>query len=88
MEIAMNESNRATVACCFQCYAFWCEECISLHNRIKANKNHYALALEDFQDQDFENILKKLKEARILCDTRPREKRNRIFLQYLQSRNL
>ena len=74
--------------CCFQCYAFWCEECIGLHNRIKANKDHYALALEDFQDQDFENILKKLKEARILCDTRPREKRNRIFLQYLQSRNL
>ena len=44
---------------CFQCYAFWCEECIGLHNRIKANKDHYALALEDFQDQDFENILKR-----------------------------
>ena len=44
---------------CFQCYAFWCEECIGLHNRMKANKDHYALALEDFQDQDFENILKR-----------------------------
>ena len=44
---------------CFQCYAFWCEECINLHSRIKANKDHYALALEDFQDQDFENILKR-----------------------------
>ena len=44
---------------CFQCYAFWCEECIGLHNRMKAYKDHYALALEDFQDQDFENILKK-----------------------------
>ena len=44
---------------CFQCYAFWCEECIGLHNRIKANKDHYALALEDFQDRDFENILKR-----------------------------
>ena len=44
---------------CFQCYAFWCEECIGLHNRMKANKHHYALALEDFQDQDFENILKR-----------------------------
>ena len=44
---------------CFQCFAFWCEECIGLHNRMKANKDHYALALEDFQDQDFENILKK-----------------------------
>ena len=44
---------------CFQCYAFWCEECIGLHNRMKANKDHYALALEDFKDQDFENILKR-----------------------------
>ena len=44
---------------CFQCYAFWCEECISFHNGIKANKDHYTLALEEFQDQDFENILKR-----------------------------
>ena len=44
---------------CFQCYAFWCEECIGLHNRIKANKDHYALALEEFREQDFENILKR-----------------------------
>ena len=44
---------------CFQCYSFWCEECIGLHNRIKANKDHYALALEEFQDQDFENILQR-----------------------------
>ena len=44
---------------CFQCYAFWCEECISFHNKIKANKDHYALALKNFQDQDFENILKR-----------------------------
>ena len=44
---------------CLQCYAFWCEECVGLHNRMKANKDHYALALEDFQDQDFENILKR-----------------------------
>ena len=38
---------------------FWSEECITFHNRIKANKDHYALALEDFSDQDFENILKR-----------------------------
>ena len=44
---------------CFQCCAFWCEECVGLHNRMKANKDHYALALEDFQDHDFENILKR-----------------------------
>ena len=44
---------------CFQCYAFWCEECIGLHNRIKANKDHYSLALEEFRERDFENILKR-----------------------------
>ena len=69
--LAIKECNTTGVKCgncdertkqshyCFQCYAFWCEECIGLHNRIKANKDHYALALEDFQDQDFENILKR-----------------------------
>ena len=44
---------------CFQCCAFWCGECITFHNGIKANKGHYALALENFQDHDFENILKR-----------------------------
>ena len=44
---------------CFQCCAFWCGECITFHNGIKANKDHYALALENFQDHDFENILKR-----------------------------
>ena len=69
--LAIKECNTTGVKCgncdertkqshyCFQCYAFWCEECIGLHNRIKANKDHYALALEEFQEQDFENILKR-----------------------------
>ena len=42
---------------CFQCCAFWCDNCIGLHNGIRANKEHHALALKDFQDQDFESIL-------------------------------
>ena len=45
---------------CFQCCAFWCEaNCISLHNGIRANKEHLVLALKDFQDEDFENVLKR-----------------------------
>ena len=44
---------------CFQCCSFWCDECISSHNFIKAYKEHYVLALKDFQDRDFENILKR-----------------------------
>ena len=69
--LAIKECNTTGVKCgncderkkhshyCFQCYAFWCEEYIGLHNRIKANKDHYSLALEEFREQDFENILKR-----------------------------
>ena len=69
--LAIKECNTTGVKCgncdnrskeshyCFQCCAFWCGECITFHNGMKANKDHYALALEDFQDHDFENILKR-----------------------------
>ena len=69
--LAIKECNTTGVKCgncdkrskeshyCFQCFAFWCGECITFHNGMKANKDHYALALEDFQDHDFKNILKR-----------------------------
>ena len=38
---------------------FWCDDCISLHDGIKAYKEHHALSLKNFQDQDFENILRR-----------------------------
>ena len=68
--LAIKECNTTGVKCgncdkksdhscyCFQCLAVWCDDCISLHNGIRANKEHHALALKDFQDRDFENILK------------------------------
>ena len=67
--LAIKECNTSGVKCgncdkksehsfyCFQCCAFWCDDCIGLHNGIRANKEHHALALKDFQDEDFENIL-------------------------------
>ena len=69
--LAIKECNTTGVKCgncdkrskeshyCFQCCAFWCGECITFHNEMKINKDHYALASEDFQDHDFENILKR-----------------------------
>ena len=69
--LAIKECNTSGVKCgncdkksehsfyCFQCCAFWCDDCICLHNGIRANKEHHALALKDFQDQDFESILKR-----------------------------
>ena len=69
--LAIKECNTTGVKCgncdkrsnncfyCFQCYAFWCEECISPHNLIRANKEHRALAIKDFKDQDIEDVLKR-----------------------------
>ena len=69
--LAIKECNTSGVKCgncdkksgesfyCFQCCFFWCDDCISLHNAIRANKEHHALALKDFQDQDLENIFKR-----------------------------
>ena len=69
--LAIKQCNTAGVKCgncnkrsaqslyCFQCYAFWCEDCITAHNLIRANKDHRRLALKDFQDQDIEDVLKR-----------------------------
>ena len=85
--LAIKECNTTGVKCgncdksskrshyCFQCYAFWCEECISFHNGIKANKDHYTLALEEFQDQDFESILKRP----LFCGIQGHEKKKMKF---------
>ena len=44
---------------CFQCCAFWCDDCITAHNIFRANKEHRVLAIKDFQDQDIEDVLKR-----------------------------
>ena len=69
--LAIKECNTTGVKCgncdkksshslyCFQCCAFWCDDCITAHNIIRANKEHRVLAIEDFQDQDIEDVLKR-----------------------------
>ena len=44
---------------CFQCCMFWCEECLIAHNIIQSNKDHRVLALKDFQEKDYEDVLKR-----------------------------
>ena len=44
---------------CFQCCMFWCEECLIAHNIIQVNKDHRVLALKDFQEKDYEDVLKR-----------------------------
>ena len=85
--LAINECKTLGVKCgncdenkersfyCFQCCLFWCDICISSHNQIKANKEHRALALKEFQDQDFENILKRP----AFCQKKSHEKKELEF---------
>ena len=44
---------------CFQCCVFWCEDCVTGHNIIRNNKDHRVLALKDFQDKDYEDVMKR-----------------------------
>ena len=69
--LAIKECNTTGVKCgncdktsnncfyCFQCCTFWCENCITGHNIIRANKEHRVLAIKDFQDQDIEDVLRR-----------------------------
>ena len=68
-----NKSEKSSY--CFQCCSFWCDDCISFHNGIKANKEHYALALKDFQDRDFESILRRP----VYCEKPGHEKKELEF---------
>ena len=53
------DKRRRESAYCFTCCSFWCHDCLRLHNRIKTFKEHHALALKDFGDEDFQNIFKR-----------------------------
>ena len=53
------DKRSAQTLYCFQCYSFWCEECILAHNIIRTNKEHKTLALKDFLDQDLEAVLQR-----------------------------
>ncbi|XP_022810427.1 E3 ubiquitin-protein ligase TRIM71-like [Stylophora pistillata] len=44
---------------CFHCCMFWCDECLIGHNIIQGNKDHRVVALEDFQEKDYEDVIKR-----------------------------
>ena len=85
--LAIQECNTTGVKCgncdkkgshslyCFQCCAFWCDDCITAHSIIRANKEHRVLALKDFQDQDIEDVLKRP----AFCDKPGHEKKELEF---------
>ena len=69
--LAIKKSNSTQVTCgncdqksaeasyCFQCCVFYCKECATAHNKIRGNANHRSLALRDFEDKDFEDVLRR-----------------------------
>ena len=69
------DKRSAETLYCFQCCSFWCAECISAHNIIRANKQHTTLALKDFQDQDIEAVLKRP----AFCQTKNHENKELEF---------
>ena len=44
---------------CFHCCIFYCQECATAHSIMRRNKDHRVLGLKDFQDKDYEDVLKR-----------------------------
>ena len=69
--LAIQECSKTQVTCgncdkksseasyCFQCCIFYCERCLIGHNMMKPNKDHRVLAVKEFQEKDYEDVLKR-----------------------------
>ena len=53
------EKKSSETSYCFHCCIFHCQECVTAHNIMRRNKDHRVLALKDFQDKDYEDVLKR-----------------------------
>ena len=60
---------------CFQCCMFYCQDCIIGHNIMKTYKDHRVLALKEFKDKDYEDVMKR-------PDFCPKEDHNKEELKY------
>ena len=69
--LAIKECSKTQVKCgncdqktsvasyCFQCCIFYCEECLIGHNIMRDKKEHRVLAVKEFQDRDYQDVLKR-----------------------------
>ena len=53
------EKKSSESSYCFQCCIFHCQECVNGHNIMRSNKDHRVLALKEFQEKDYEDVLKR-----------------------------
>ena len=69
--LAIKESDKTQVSCgncdkksskisyCFECCKFYCDECLIGHNIMRDYKDHRVLAVKDFQEKDYEVVVKR-----------------------------
>ena len=69
--LAIKECKKTQVTCgncdkksseasyCFQCCIFYCEQCLVGHKMMRDKKEHRVLAVKEFQDKDYEDVLKR-----------------------------
>ena len=53
------EKKSSETCYCFQCSLFFCEQCVTAHNIMREKKDHRVLAIKEFKDQDYEDLLKR-----------------------------
>ena len=53
------EKKSSETSYCFHCCIFYCQECVTGHNIMRSNKDHRVLNLKEFQDKDYEDVLKR-----------------------------
>ena len=53
------EKKSSETSYCFHCCIFHCQECVTAHNIMRSNKDHRVLALKEFQDKDYKDVLKR-----------------------------
>ena len=53
------DKKRSEVSYCFQCCIFYCDQCVAAHNILRRNREHRVLAIKEFQDKDYEDVLKR-----------------------------
>ena len=85
--LAIKESNNTQVTCgncdkktsktsyCFECCKFYCDECLIGHNIWREYKDHRVLAVKDFQEKDYEILVKRP----VFCSRKGHEKEELKF---------
>ena len=53
------DEKRSEVSYCFQCCIFYCDQCVAAHAILRRNREHRVLAIKDFRDKDYEDVLKR-----------------------------